>query len=392
MGLFWSSNRRLHDLQWLPGSPARGWPTRLPVQLVKSNTIIWRGWPDSPTALSHSVAVNEGSLSMRISTLCMFLGVSMCASGIAAISSAYSYDGIESARLVYDQWNLASKTVQLSQSGFRKVYGNEKLDYTKESRWSVHDQECVLSGHTTNHRQKTAEAFLRNHQYSATLQENETGKWIVKELVLGAYDDKAYNANPEKRNTRDEVLNLVSAGTPFRTPWQILPGNDDFMICVKNGIVKISGWSKNGDGSETASFTFENKQFALQGKGEFTFHSEYRGMPLRAEIEFTAPDGTVGKSFIDNSDFVVIGKYAFPKKWRRWSEHNGKTTTEEEYVLNQFTLPSSIPRSTFTLTAFGLPEPPGTTVLHTPFPYWLAGTIVGVLLIAGGFYLRSRKA
>lgn len=304
---------------------------------------------------------------------------------------AFSGDGIESAQLAYDQWNLAPGTLHLSQSGFRKVKSKPELDYTKESQWSVHNQECVLSGLSARRGQQVSEAFLRNDQYSATLRENTAGKWTVRELVVGKYNAKSYAANSEKRNARDEVLNTASNGTPLRTPWQILPGNDDFIMCIRNGIVKISNWSRDSEGREIANFTFENNDISMQGKGVVTFHGEYKGIPLRAEIEFNAPDGTVGKSFVENSDFCKVDKFVFPKKWRRWSERNGNITAEEEWVIKQFALPSSIPRSTFTLTAFGLPEPPGTTVLHTPFPYWLIGTIGGVMLIAVGFYLRNRK-
>lgn len=46
----------------------------------------------------------------------------------------------------------------------------------------------------------------------------------------------------------------------------------------------------------------------------------------------------------------------------------------------------------FTLTAFGLPEPPGTTVLVKPTPYWLLATLAGVFLIGAAIFFRRKKA
>jgi hypothetical protein len=45
-----------------------------------------------------------------------------------------------------------------------------------------------------------------------------------------------------------------------------------------------------------------------------------------------------------------------------------------------------------TLSAYGLPEPPGTTVMKNGISYWLLGAIGGTLLVGLGFYLRSRRA
>lgn len=55
-------------------------------------------------------------------------------------------------------------------------------------------------------------------------------------------------------------------------------------------------------------------------------------------------------------------------------------------------LPTSAALKDFTLSSFGLPEPPGTSVLQRGVPVWMVGTIGGALFIALGFYLKRRHA
>jgi hypothetical protein len=45
----------------------------------------------------------------------------------------------------------------------------------------------------------------------------------------------------------------------------------------------------------------------------------------------------------------------------------------------------------FTISHFGIPEPPGTTLLRRGIPLWTYGTLIGAFLIALGFYLRKRS-
>lgn len=319
--------------------------------------------------------------------LSMALVIVVSASG----EMANSHDGIESIQRAYDRWEIASETMELSQSGFFKINGHRELDSADELNWIVHNQECVLVGRMGNGKLGAAEAYLRNRQYSATLQQNAAGKWVVKELVLGAYDEMSYKSNRANQNSRDEVLNNSSKGA-CKTPWLVLPGNDDFITCVKKGTIEVTEWLNGGDGSRIAQFAFEDKDFGIKGKGAITFKNLDSGIPSRAEFEMTAANGKVGKYFMENSDFINVGQFEFPRKWRRWCQVNGATASEEEYVTSQISLPNSVPRTKFTLTGFGLPEPPGTTVLDAPFPYWLVGTIAGALLISVGFYLRNRRA
>jgi len=63
---------------------------------------------------------------------------------------------------------------------------------------------------------------------------------------------------------------------------------------------------------------------------------------------------------------------------------------ENWYKLSNFEIGRNS-KEQFTLTNYGIPEPEGTTVLGRPIPYWLLGTIAGVVFLGMGLYLRKRS-
>jgi len=86
-----------------------------------------------------------------------------------------------------------------------------------------------------------------------------------------------------------------------------------------------------------------------------------------------------------------------PVKYEEWREIVGQPPSKRQYWLREFdlkqlsTLP---PENEFTLTAFGLPEPPGVT-WKKPTPWWLWTSLGGIAMLvlgAGLGWLRKRFA
>jgi hypothetical protein len=291
------------------------------------------------------------------------------------------------------QGRCEQRVANLAQAG--KLYVHSEFEFKQHNG-------CVLflnQSHLDSNSAGTIEAI--NDQYAFKLQRSSPKHaWVLVEL-----DTDTHNSERQLgRLARSGVLNWVSQplninGTAVaRLPDLVTdpqfvmstvgPGTSDAHISLNFAAVPKQRELKN-ELKKTDWMPFR--------KGRFILDSQYSWVLVECAVEQQLPPGAMGSIVYSTSKFQYrYGEDQFPivTKISRMSEGEIAGTKMQLEDNTEFELyeAADIPIGEFTLTAFGLPEPPG-IVWNKPTPWyvWLGGAAILLIVIAAGFKVLKRR-
>jgi hypothetical protein len=220
-----------------------------------------------------------------------------------------------------------------------------------------------------------------NSQYSFRLSRaDDSMPWRIDDLTLFA-------GSQPKRPLKPFCVHIDLITSVLRVPLHELLADDN---CRVNAV------TSNGPAGEEilqlriyCDQPLKNNKSITGIEATVDLYSKEHPIISRWEAKFTS--GGIPAIEVVNNRFQVIEGIPF------LIESKSEVTKRGDHFFASWKFDSLQPtdcsqgQRPFTLSAFGLPEPPGTTVLQKGLPYWAVVTAGGVLLVGIGIYLRNRR-
>lgn len=222
-----------------------------------------------------------------------------------------------------------------------------------------------------------------NSQYCFQLfREGMNSRWAVREIAVQPLSDSLQ---------ADTAYYRALNGIEFLDKFGNIP-LDTLFECP--GVTIDSIESPPESRNIVVAFHVSSTDGLPRGAGKTQLKDAVGTITLDSDYYFLIANIDVGRA-TDKSPrrrFVLTNSFSSPTS----SQLNvARKLQSQKYDVNEelnLTFLASDPKpAEISLSAFELPEPPGTTFLRTPFPFWLIGSIAGTLLIGLGFYFRHRK-
>lgn len=232
--------------------------------------------------------------------------------------------------------------------------------------------------------------LFRNDQYSAELARTDAEKkWHVKRINLKRDDLHEWRRQTDFAFRKFIIGKVCPSRLHGTSLEEIVFGEGASVQAVRdldNGLVRIEVHQSYAKDSKTH---YARRSCVIEVNPKFRWRLE------KGSFETNLPDNSAPSYTVVTVSYPESGdENALPlPNSVRLVETIPKPQIENvmEITCSLQTETGSRPLREFTLSNFGMPEPPQTTVLNSVLPYWIFGTIGGACLIGLGFYLRSRK-
>ncbi len=243
------------------------------------------------------------------------------------------------------------------------------------SKFSVKGKNTLLMASRRSKAGEVSTAEVYNSQYSFLVsRKSEQEQWSVNRIVLA----RNFSEKDIYHSTIMLRPSLLTATSIANIPIYEL-------VADKSTIVSLVDRQVDGKATVTviSKVPLECRPSFLQIDCVINIDTSL-GVVDSALVNYKSGNETIRETV--QNEFLQQGSVKAIRSSRSETLIGDRPPTVVEF---KFAYDDSSPKDIdFTLTAFGLPEPPGTTVLNTSFPVWAISTVLAVVFIGMGFYFK----